>query len=806
MGLAPGGRGLASASQSASVAADSLLLTQQSATVDSLCDLGEYAAAESSLTALLSQWEARSGKESIEWCDLYSNMGRILRAQNRMEDAGAAYRAALGCRKATAGEHSLAYGSALSDYGVFLSRNGELARAELAFRESLRITKELVGETENVAITLNNLALNVQDQGNLAAAEELLRESVRVFESTVGEDHPNTASAMGSLGRLLTMRDKLDEGEPLIRRALSSLEDELGPEHPYTAITRRDLGRLHWRRGEDELAEAELRRSLENLVEALGPEHAQVAMGRHDLARVLLDQGRRDEAMAELQSSLEVRDRAFAANSQVQVHLRREIGEAAFEAGDLESALDLLRGAVQRFEESRKQTAAGVNRATFVKNPWAPLAATYLERGDNDEAWDALQWAQARVLIDALLESHAPLERSTIAAALGPDQAIVGWLDLPMRGDFRSWVWVLRADGLVWVRLEASEAERARIGRFRSALSTPGPLPPLRRLGQDVYRSRLAPAAKALDGVEHLIVVPSGAMLGVAVGALVDGGEGWLADRWRISYAPSASMFAWLKGRTRREDGPVLLVGDPPFTDAPREIAQLAEVSDGVVRGVTQGDRRAVAALPALPGTRVEVERLARRWPEHTVLLGPDASEQNLRTLLESGDLERYRVLHFATHALVDADDADASTLVLAQTGLPDPLETLERGSQLLDGLVTTAEIRENWKLDADLVVLSACRSALGREVLGEGYVGFGHTFLEVGARATLVSLWGVPDRATVQFMDAFYAAWKSRAASGPEAVATAVAALRSYRDADGRLPYDHPYYWAPFVLMGDPR
>ncbi len=308
------------------------------------------------------------------------------------------------------------------------------------------------------------------------------------------------------------------------------------------------------------------------------------------------------------------------------------------------------------------------------------------------------------------------------------------------------------------------------------------------------------------DGVEHVVVIPTGAMLGVPLGALVDDSDGWLADRWTISYAPSPGVHAWLRDLEPRQSGPALFVGDPNLHSGGALASNSRRPSDEIIRGASHGLRQDLDRLPPLPGTRAEVRTLSADWDSSTVLLGGNASEAALVDLAEAGGLSDYRVLHFATHALVNADDADASALVLSQTGLPDPLSVLASGDRVLDGLVTSGEIAESWELDADLVVLSACNSALGRTVAGEGLVGFAHAFLRTGARSVLVSQWSVPDRATLEFMTAFYRHWHRDGDSRAAALAKARNDLRQFRDAHGRRPYGHPYYWAPFVLVGDDR
>lgn len=142
---------------------------------------------------------------------------------------------------------------------------------------------------------------------------------------------------------------------------------------------------------------------------------------------------------------------------------------------------------------------------------------------------------------------------------------------------------------------------------------------------------------------------------------------------------------------------------------------------------------------------------------------------------------------------------------------LPDPLEAAIAGTRIYDGVVTAREIVREWRLGADLVALSACETGLGKEVVGEGYMGFAHAFLQAGARSLLVSLWRVEDRATALLIRRFYEDWTGsydddRGAGAGHAMTTAEALRESKRwlrecEADLR---DHPYYWSAFILVGD--
>jgi CHAT domain-containing protein len=204
-----------------------------------------------------------------------------------------------------------------------------------------------------------------------------------------------------------------------------------------------------------------------------------------------------------------------------------------------------------------------------------------------------------------------------------------------------------------------------------------------------------------------------------------------------------------------------------------------------------------------------------RSGPPGDLLLGLDASEQELVRLAESNQLSGFDCVHLATHAVVDDERPERSSVVLCQVGLPDPLEAALDGTRIYDGFLTAEEIVREWKLDADLVTLSACETGLGRRVAGEGYIGFAHAFLQVGARSLMVGLWKVDDEATSLLMRRFYENWTgsyagARAGQTGEPMTKANALreakmwLRQYEDDRGGTPFRHPYYWAAFVLIGD--
>ena len=272
--------------------------------------------------------------------------------------------------------------------------------------------------------------------------------------------------------------------------------------------------------------------------------------------------------------------------------------------------------------------------------------------------------------------------------------------------------------------------------------------------------------------------------------------------------------------------GTALFVGDPPFSAAHAELmkveeAAAARAADQEIRGqaverhAPRRDRASLAELPRLAGSRREITTLASHFARSTILMGEAAAERVLLALATAGELANYDVLHIATHALVDDETPERSALVCSQIGLPDPLAAALADQRIETGLITAADIARDFRLGAELVTLSACETGLGRPLGGEGYVGFMHAFFAAGARSQLVSLWKVDDEATCLLMRRFYEYWigdhaeqragfDSGVAMGKAtALREAKVWLRSYTDRWGERPYEHPYFWAAFILFG---
>jgi CHAT domain-containing protein len=298
--------------------------------------------------------------------------------------------------------------------------------------------------------------------------------------------------------------------------------------------------------------------------------------------------------------------------------------------------------------------------------------------------------------------------------------------------------------------------------------------------GNRLYKALLGGVPKKdLAGLKNLIVVPDRALNYLPFETLVPGeaadpgraGVHFLLEDYRISYAPSASTLVSILIRGGRPEAgmDLLSVGDPV----------MGGVDEKGVFPDYDWDRRFVLKPLAFASTEIRsISSLIDRGFRTTMSRG-DAREDTLKSL----DLAGYKILHFATHGLLDENAAGRSALVLTR----DP-----RSSE--DGFLRAGEIY-NLKLNADLVVLSACQTARGKMGKGEGIQGLARAFFCAGSKSVVASLWNVGDRSTARFMKAFY-----RGLAGGKPIQEAVRAAKVEMYRSGAPPCG----WAAFVLIGE--
>lgn len=403
-------------------------------------------------------------------------------------------------------------------------------------------------------------------------------------------------------------------------------------------------------------------------------------------------------------------------------------------------------------------------------------------------------WERLRE-VEALIRSAVPAARISSGA---PPPRQLAELQRDLLGDntllleysfgpAKSFLWAATRDAVASFELPGSDRLEPLVRAAYSSLSRspqPEEQDAAAKQAAELSRILLGQVAERL-GDRRLLIVADGALQYIPFAALPDprGGAEPLVLRHEISYAPSLAVLGELRARQQTRFSPgrfLAIVADPVFGDKDERAHPLA-VSMPELDPL-------LARLARLPYAQEEAKEIAALAGGQGVFqaFGFDAN----RELVRGGRLRNYQIVHFATHGIQRADRPELSALALSQ---------LDRGGRTRDGWLRAHEIAD-LDLPADLVVLSACRTALGKEQGGEGLVGLPQSFLSAGARRVVVSLWDVGDRSTAALMTHFYRGLLVEKLAPVAALCAAQRAM--WRDARWRAPC----YWAGFELVGDWR
>lgn len=761
-----------------------------------------------------------------ELATVLNDLGDVLLSSGRLEEAASTLEEAVAQAEQIGHRHALSV--AWSNRGVWHAYRGELASAVEAYTRARDLALELGDAGAIIAKVEHNIAVNELHLGRLDAGLEMLRTA----EERFGQASELTAADAEALALTLSVKawalDHLGrdaEAEALYERCVELLRPAgghllavlleqradfyLAVRRPADAIADLEASRaaaspdpvhdayLDLRFGAAFAANAEYERAERSLerargaFEELGVQHGRLA-SHLELARTARQQDRPARARRELEAAVELTEalradlelptfrRSFlAAKHEVYgelVDLLASLGEwaAAFEvaeAGRARSLLDALDG-------------PGSDGGELLSSLRA-LSAQRLE------AWQDGELASAEELASEIRRRRRELERQEQArlAASKDRRAAPSPRALPeiqstldegtvllslVLGEPRSWLFRVDAASIRAIeRPPRGEIERS--AEAAHELLKQGWRPGEGSLARDTL-DRLAELLFAdIDlGDGRLAVVADGALHLVPLGVLPLGTGQILLERNELIVLPSASVLVSLRQQlTRREPpaGLLAVVADPVYSLSDERITAATRSLDPAWR------------FRRLPASAEEARRLAALTREHAPLVRV-GFEARAELVLENR-LRDYRWLHFATHAFLDPRFPEQSGLVLS---------LVDENGEALDGLLQPADL-SRLDLGAELVVLSACETALGRRLRGEGIVGLAQAIFTGGASRLVASLWEVQDNAlTVSLMESFY---QQLLDGRPPAAALRDAQLEQHRRG---VPASQ---WAAFVFIG---
>ncbi|KDR33466.1 hypothetical protein BG57_08010 [Caballeronia grimmiae] len=437
------------------------------------------------------------------------------------------------------------------------------------------------------------------------------------------------------------------------------------------------------------------------------------------------------------------------------------MGRAYLALGDRRKARDAWLAALDESESIRARFRSDEFKTGLFSDTqtvFEETIALVVEDGDYAQAWTLSEKSRSRALLDVVRNRLAAnvdetqlngraLSLDDVRAALKPGEAIVEFHGLPDR----MIAWVVRADGIQGFTLPIARKDMAlAVNDFRSAIVRGRP----QALTYGAKLDALLIAPLSLRPGERLVIVPNGALHYMPFQALRNA-NGFLIQRHALALAPSASIAVQLVRRPQRIASDLVAFGNP----------RIAPEFD-------------------LPGAEAEVRAISPLFAKREAFLQGDVTRKTFSDNAPAG-----RIVHVATHAQADTIDPLHSRVLLAPATQPadgpDPM---------------LAQDIYNLKFDSvALVTLSACETALGRIERGDEIMGFTRAFFYAGASALLVSMWPVADESTALTMRTFYGSLTK----GAEAI-------DAMRDAQlavlANSKFAHPFYWAPFDLMGNWR
>ena len=714
----------------------------------------------------------------------YLGLGEPDRALADLRDALARFRA-MGSRREE--------GVALYSIGnIFLDRN-EVPEALREYALGLDLLRE-AGDKRFQGFTLNHMGLAYLAAGGPEAALrhfELALELLHACEDQRGEAMvlTNIGAAHLAQGDFAGARDRLRESLLRVQASADRIHEAMTLMH--LARAERELGELETSRSHIEEA-LRLTESLRGSIPGFG-ERAAFMAKTHEryglLIAVLMELHAKHPQGGWDAEALRASERAKARSliellAGARIDLKQGIDDGLLaKERSLEAQLEAARREEQRRLNGLASAAPPASRALDA------LLTEY------EDVQGRLREASPRYVA---LARPRPLALKDIREqVLDPDTLLLEY----SLGEDRSYLWAVTTDTLTSHTLPPRaviEAAARRLYRAWSAGSGADTAQAARRAG-DLSRMLLGPVAGELTK-KRLAIVVEGALLYVPFAALpvpaahtVSTTPVPLVAQHELVSLPSATTLAVLRREASGRVPPerrVAVLADPVFN---REDARVVGIRHAARTRAASGDALArsmhdtgLASLERLTGSRREAQAIV-------ALAGPGATFEALdfqasRAAALGPEVASARVVHFASHALLDARHPELSGIVLSLVD--------ERGRPM-DGFLQTRDVYK-LRLSADLVVLSACQTALGKEVRGEGLLGLSRGFMYAGAPRVIASLWQVPDRATSELMKQFYRGVLVEGLRPADALRAAQAAIRKEKR------WSSPYFWAAFILQGD--
>jgi CHAT domain-containing protein len=628
-----------------------------------------------------------------------------------------------------------------------------------------RLNPDAIPNAQNlVVLSLNSLGSAYHRAGHVEDAIKTYEKGIRFMKESQIKSHGEAYLYQG-LGRLYARKKEFDRALENFHKALQISEERHLGSTLYQISS--DLGNLLLRAQRPSEAIPYYKKAIENV----------------ESTRSLLES-------EEFRSSF-FEDKREIYAGMILAHSQARNFEEAFNYSERARSrvfLDVLGSKVQLsrvksglLEEERtlQERLAGLRARLAGEEEGRGKATLRRELGEAETAYNAfLAKVRRGDKEQASLMSVEPLTLKEVQELLDPEATLIEYFVT----EDRIFVWVVEKDNLQHMEIELSRKKLAGLVKtLRETVLTLGEKEKFNEASSSLYKRLIQAVLPHISGKE-LIIVPHDVLHYLPFHALLSPNGQYLIEDFPIYYLSSASLLQFTTAKRRAKGERVLALGNPDLGD-PKMNLRFAER---------------------------EAKELQRLYPQSTVLLRKDASEERGKSLSPQHD-----ILHFATHAELSEEDPLSSAILLAKGGKEDG----------------RLEVREVFGMDlkANLVVLSACETGLGKLSSGDEIVGLTRAFIYAGTPSVVASLWKVEDSSTAAIMGSFYENLKTK--SKVEALRQAqlelirgqatsdlqarrgIGGIGKLGEASEKTPQapesisiltSHPYFWAPFILVGD--
>ncbi len=750
-------------------------------------DRDDFAKAEQYFSQVLKLRE-QSNPGGVGVAAILENLADLFRRRHDLARAEEYLLRALAILRTPAHEGALE-ATVLGELGGILRERGDLIAAETYQRRALSIARQVAPDGSLTAGILNGLAELAATGNDLRMAEDYYKQAIDLRSEELTPNSPTRVESLAGLASVMRHKGHWSEAAQLLEQALSALEYQtvhLGG----TLRQRTDFRAKHASYYRDYIDILMEQKKPERAFSVLERSRAQSLLEMLARAHVDIRQGADPALLA--------RDRSLRRLLATKLNRKLQPMKSDHTAEDLTAAMKDIQDIIEQYHELEEKLQ--------VANP-SYAALTRPQAVDEKQVQEHLLGDNTLLLEYSLGDEHSyvwAITKNSFAAYALPNRAEIERAARRVRDTLTARNYSKKGETDLQ-RLSRSNDADAQYPAAAAALS----------------RMVLGPVVPLLGDKRLLLIVSDGILQYIPFAALPLRGDvqnhdpaSWvpLIRDHEVVNLPSASVLAVLKRQTAgraRATKIVAVLADPVFdaSDArvgakkasgraatssnPTAKAEKVPASDLLSRslllrsasemGLAQGDER----FPRLFFSRFEADAILRGIPlgQRLEALGFKAS----RATATSQELYNYRIVHFATHGLLNSEHPELSGLVLSLVD--------EQGKEQ-NGFLGLEDIY-NLNLRADLVVLSACETGLGKEIQGEGLVGIARGFMYAGASSVVASLWKVDDLATAELMKVFYKGMLN------DNLRPAAALRRAQIAMSRRWP--SPYYWAGFVLQGQP-